>query len=62
MAKVLYEANPSLLRTRPFATVLLVMLLFAGIVLAIAAGAVSTALGLPAQVVGLAGIVIAFVF
>jgi uncharacterized membrane protein YdbT with pleckstrin-like domain len=35
------------------------MLLFAGIVLAIAAGAVSAAWGLPAQPVGLAGILIA---
>lgn len=58
MAKVLYEANPSLLRTHPFATVLLVVLLLAGIVLAIASGAVSASIGLPAQVVGLAGIAV----
>jgi uncharacterized membrane protein YdbT with pleckstrin-like domain len=59
MAKVLYDANPSLLRTHPFATVLLVVVLLAGIVLAIAAGAVSSTLALPAQIVGLAGIVLA---
>lgn len=59
MAAVLYEANPSLLRTHPFATVLLVILLLAGIVLAIVSGAVSAALGLPSQFVGLLGIVVA---
>ena len=56
MSTVLYEANPSLLRTNPFATVLLIVLLFAGIVLAIVSGAVSAALGLPAQIVGIVGI------
>jgi len=56
MATVLYEANPSLLRTNPFATVLLFVLLVAGIVVAIASGAISASLGLPAQAVGLAGI------
>jgi uncharacterized membrane protein YdbT with pleckstrin-like domain len=59
MAKVLYEANPSLLRTHPFATVLLVILLLAGVVLAIISGVVSDSLGLSSQIVGLAGIVIA---
>jgi len=56
MANVLYEANPSMLRTHPFATVLLFILLLAGIVLAIVSGAVSASLGLPAQIVGIAGI------
>lgn len=59
MATVLYEANPSLLRTQPFATLLLFILLIAGIVLAILSGAVSESLGLPSRIVGLAGIVIA---
>lgn len=65
MQEVLYEANPSLLRTRPFGTVLLVILLLAGIVLAIASGPVAGSLGMSPQVVGLAGIaavVIAFVW
>jgi uncharacterized membrane protein YdbT with pleckstrin-like domain len=58
MSKVLYEANPSLLRTRPFATVLILVLLLAGVALAVAAGPVSAALGLPRQAVGLGGIVV----
>lgn len=65
MATVLYEANPSMLRTHPFATVLLFVLLLAGIVLAIVSGAVSASLGLPAQIVGIAGmamVAVAFVW
>ena len=52
MQEVLYEANPSLLRTRPFGTVLLIVLLLVGVVLAIASRAISGSLGLPAQVIG----------
>jgi|GEM_PF-164904 len=59
MAKVLYDANPSLLRTYPFATIVLLVVLLAGIVLAIAPGVVSAPVGLPARIVGLVGIVIA---
>ena len=65
MANVLYEANPSLLRTHPFGTVLLVLLLLAGIVIAIASGGIAASLGLPAQVIGIIGIaaiVVAFVW
>ncbi len=65
MANVLYEANPSLLRTHPFGTVLLVLLLLAGIVIAIASGGIAAWLGLPAQVIGILGIaavVVAFVW
>ncbi len=65
MANVLYEANPSLLRTHPFGTVLLVLLLLAGIVIAIASGGIAASLGLPAQVIGILGIaavVVAFVW
>lgn len=58
MQKVLYEANPSLLRMRPFTTVLLVILLLAGVVIAIASRPVSASTALPAQVVGGTGIVI----
>ena len=61
MARVLYEANPALLRIHPFATVLLIILLLAGVALAIVSGVVAASLGLPAQVVGLAGIVLAAV-
>lgn len=53
MAKVLYEANPSLLRAKPLETALLIVLLLAGI--AIALGAVSELLGLPAKILRLAG-------
>ncbi len=53
MAKVLYEANPSLLRAKPLETALLIVLLLAGI--AIALGAVSESLGLPAKILRLAG-------
>jgi uncharacterized membrane protein YdbT with pleckstrin-like domain len=65
MANVLYEANPSLLRTHPFGTVLLVLQLLAGIVIAIASGGIAASLGLPAQVIGILGIaavVVAFVW
>lgn len=65
MQEVLYEANPSLMRTRPFGTVLLIVLLLAGIVLAIASGPIAGSLGVSSQVVGLVGIaavVIAFVW
>jgi uncharacterized membrane protein YdbT with pleckstrin-like domain len=58
MAKVLYEANPSLLRTHPFATMFLVVLLLAGIVIAIAGGTIAASLAIPSQLVGGAGIAI----
>jgi len=59
MSDVLYEANPSVLRTHPFATVLLVVALLVGLAMAIFGGAISGDVGLPAQFVGLLGIVIA---
>lgn len=65
MAEVLYEANPSLLRTRPFGTILLIVLLLVGVVLAVLSGAISASVGLPSQIVGIAGIaavVVAFVW
>ena len=59
MSDVLYEANPSILRTHPFATVLLVVALLVGLAIAIFGGAFSDDVGLPAQFLGLLGIVIA---
>jgi uncharacterized membrane protein YdbT with pleckstrin-like domain len=62
MSKVLYEANPSLLRMNPLGTVLAILILLGGILLAAAYGMVAALLGLPeeaAKVVGLAGIVVA---
>lgn len=59
MSDVLYEANPSVLRTHPFATILLVVALLVGLAIAIFGGALSDDVGLPAQFLGLLGIVIA---
>lgn len=62
MSKVLYEANPSMLRMNPLGTVLAVLLLLAGIALALAGETVTGMLGLPAdlrQMAGLAGIIVA---
>lgn len=61
MAKVLYEASPSLVRMNPLGTVLAVVLMVAGIIVALAAGMVAAGVGLPAESsrwVGMAGILI----
>jgi uncharacterized membrane protein YdbT with pleckstrin-like domain len=62
MSKVLYEANPSMLRMNPLGTLLAILILLAGIALAVASGMVTALLGLPAEaskVAGLVGIVVA---
>jgi uncharacterized membrane protein YdbT with pleckstrin-like domain len=66
MAKVLYEASPSLVRMNPLGTVLALLVMVAGIALALAKGPATEFLagltgGLPPeteQVVGIAGIVL----
>lgn len=61
MAKLLYEASPSLVRMNPLGTLLAVVLMLAGVVVAIAGGPVAAAIGLPPeskQWVGAAGILV----
>lgn len=61
MAKVLYEASPSLVRMNPLGTLVAVVVMIAGIVVALAAGWVAGSLGLPPETrqwVGGAGMVI----
>jgi len=61
MAKVLYEASPSLVRMNPLGTLLVVVLMLAGVIVAIAGGPVAAAIGLPPeskQWVGAAGILV----
>lgn len=61
MAKVLYEASPSLVRMNPLGTLLAVVLMLAGILVAIAASPIAAALPLPPEGgtwVGAAGILI----
>ena len=62
MSKVLYEANPSMLRMNPLGTLLAILILLVGIALAVASGMVTALLGLPAEAskaLGLAGIAVA---
>lgn len=59
MSDVLYEANPSVLRTHPFATILLIVALLVGLVIAIFGGAISDDVGMTGQFLGFLGIVIA---
>jgi uncharacterized membrane protein YdbT with pleckstrin-like domain len=61
MPTVHYEASPSLVRTNPLGTMLMILLMFAGVYLAIAGDQVAALIGLPEdnrKIIGLVGIVL----
>ena len=61
MSQVLYEASPSLVRMNPFGSVLLIMALVGGVILATppVAGGLSASLALDSRFVSLAGLAVA---
>jgi uncharacterized membrane protein YdbT with pleckstrin-like domain len=62
MAVELYEASPSMVRSNPFGTFLMILLILAGIYVAVAAQHLTELVGLPEgsrKIVGAAGIVLA---
>jgi len=64
MNTVLYEASPSMTRTNPLGTLLMLLLILLGVYLAIAARGVAASVGLPAdsgKIVGLVGLVLVVV-
>lgn len=61
MPTVHYEASPSLVRTHPVGMILMILLMFAGIYLAVAGDQAASLLGLPEgnrKIVGIVGIVL----
>lgn len=66
MAKVLYEASPSLVRMNPLGTVLMVLLTLMGIAIAVAGGEIADRLAIPVtgvddRIFGIIGIVLAVI-
>ncbi len=61
MSQVLYEASPSLVRMNPFGSVLLILALVGGVILATppVAGGLSASLALDSRFVSLAGLAVA---
>ena len=61
MSQVLYEASPSLVRMNPFGSVLLILALVGGVILATppVAGVLSASLALDSRLVSLAGLAVA---
>ena len=61
MSQVLYEASPSLVRMNPFGSVLLILALVGGVILATppVAGGLSASLALDSRLVSLAGLAVA---
>jgi uncharacterized membrane protein YdbT with pleckstrin-like domain len=61
MSQVLYEASPSLVRMNPFGSVLLILALVGGVILATppVAGGLSASLALDSRIVSLAGLAVA---
>ena len=61
MTDVLYEASPSMIRSNPVGTTLVIMLILLGVYLAIVADQVAASVGLPegsTKIVGIVGIVL----
>ena len=66
MSNVLYEASPSMVRMNPIGTVLMILLVVAGIAIAVAGGQIAAVLGIPApevdgRIFAIAGIVLAVI-
>ena len=66
MSNVLYEASPSMVRMNPVGTVVMVVLVLLGILIAIAGGHIGGMLGVPVEAVdgrvfGIVGIVLAVI-